>query len=171
MFSVNHHLCSAVPDREVFHSDGQYLWVRTHQSAQQFTAKGCVAAVFHGKRDLVDELLQPIHTLQGLTRYLTKTGRQHTPQLHRMTSLKAPYYIHYHITISGWGTFKYFSFVMFWPLCHIFQKYVTVTVILFVDVQRKSFHRTLYHMMLMTTWCDLMNSFLKELTFSSLSKF
>lgn len=79
-FSVNHHLCSAVPDCEVFHSDGQYLWVRTHQSAQQFTAKGCVAAVFHGKRHLVDELLQPIHTLQGLTGYLTKTGKQHTLQ-------------------------------------------------------------------------------------------
>lgn len=63
-------LVSSSSGLRVFVSEGQELWVDTHQPAQQFTAKGCAAAVSHGKSHLVDELLQPIHALQGLAGHL-----------------------------------------------------------------------------------------------------
>lgn len=88
----------------MFVSEGHQLWVDTHQSAQQFTAKGCAAAVFHGKSHLVDELLHPIHALQGLTGHLAGSDT-HTHVIRalaelfiyffvvgRRTSLKVPYY-------------------------------------------------------------------------------
>lgn len=50
----------------------------THQSAQKFAAKGWAAAVFHGESHLVDQLLQPIHTLQGLTGHFTEYQEPHT---------------------------------------------------------------------------------------------
>lgn len=50
----------------------QQSCVDAHQSAQQFTAEGCAAAVLHGKSHLVDELLQSVHTLQGLTGHLAE---------------------------------------------------------------------------------------------------
>lgn len=43
-----------------------------YQPSKQFTAAGCAAALLHRERHLVDELLQPVQTLQGLTGHLTE---------------------------------------------------------------------------------------------------
>lgn len=60
------------PGQSGFVSEGRQSWGDAHQSAQQFTAEGCAAAVLHGESHLVEELLQSIHTFRGLTGHLAE---------------------------------------------------------------------------------------------------
>lgn len=60
------------PEPDSGSSEGRQSRVDAHQSAQQFTAEGCAAAVLHGESHLVYELLQSVHTFQGLTGHLTE---------------------------------------------------------------------------------------------------